>query len=81
LVAGKHQIPFAQLGLAHTIERRDEESRSEEFLELLAGPRRVTRYEVYFRVDGEPLLLAEFDTKAAADNLVAEVRTVVGVST
>jgi hypothetical protein len=73
---GRHQIPFAQLGLVHTIERRDEESRENLIFELLMGPRLATRYEVYFRVGGEPLLLAEFTSKEAAGNLMNELPSV-----
>jgi hypothetical protein len=80
LVVGRHHIPFADLGLVHTIERRDEESQGTWFCELPI-PRLVIRYEVYFRVYGEPLILAEFSSRLEADNLADELRSLVGAPT
>jgi hypothetical protein len=74
---GADEIRFADLGPFHTIERHDEESREHGLLEVLGGPRLVTRHEVYTRVAGAAVVVGVFAAREPAVALTAQLNALV----
>lgn len=74
---GKHRIPFAGLGKVHAFEGRIEDPSQSGFESFFGGPRLLTRYEVYSRVRGEPLVIAHFFSKAGAKAMASELNTLI----